>query len=858
MNLNEPERLRALRELDILDSAPEREFDALVQAAAVVCDMPIALVTLVDEHRVWLKAVVGPVPGRELPRQESLCTHTVEQDGLFEVPDTRLDPRFAALPLVAGGPGLRFYAGLPLTLDGGERVGVLCVLDERPRRLDATQREVLRQLATVASRALEGRRALLSERALREQAWHAQALLASSLDAIVAMRLDGTVTHWNEAATRLFGHTAQAMLGQPIARLVPADRADEQGDLRALLREHPAGQQYETLRLHRDGHAIAVSVSLAPLRDPHGTLVGATKIIRDIRAQAHAAQELRDERRRLAWIIEATDAGTWEWNVQTGQTRFNERWAGILGRTLAELGPISIQTWLDHAHPEDLQRSAALLQRHFDGETETYDCEARMRHRDGHWVWVLDRGRVMTRTADGKPEWMFGTHVDITSLRRLNEELRHRAAHDALTGLPNRTEFEARLQRLLRRCADDDTRHALMYLDLDQFKLVNDACGHAAGDRLLQQVARLLAESVRSRDTLARLGGDEFGLLLEHCDDEHAQRVAQQICQRMDDFRFSFEDQRFRIGASIGLVPVDARWSSLAAVMQAADTSCYAAKEAGRNRVHPWRDSDAALRARQGEMQLATRLEQALDEDRFVLYAQRIEPLGEVEPGGGLHAELLLRLMERDGSIVAPGGFLPAAERFQLAPRIDRWVLARTLELLRALPDPAAVDMLCVNLSGQSVGDRAFQRDALAALEAAGPRLCRLLCLEITETAAVTNMAEASAFIAQARALGLRIALDDFGAGASSFGYLKSLKIDLLKIDGQFVRDLVDDPLDDAAVRCFQQVARVVGVKTVAEFVDSPAVLQRLKEIGVDHAQGYLLHKPQPVAQVLRTGRPAS
>ncbi|MDZ5461462.1 putative bifunctional diguanylate cyclase/phosphodiesterase [Azohydromonas lata] len=736
-------------------------------------------------------------------------------------------------------------------------MGVLCVLDERPRRLSATQREVLHHLATAVSRALKGRRALLSERALREQAWHAQALLQSSLDAIVALRLDGTVMHWNEAATRLFGHAAADMLGQPIARIVPADRAGEQADLAALLREHPAGQQYETQRLHRDGQPIAVSVSLAPLRDPQGVLVGATKIIRDIRAQARAAQELQDERRRLAWIIEATAAGTWEWNVQTGQTRFNERWAGILGRTLDELAPISIQTWLDHAHPEDLQRSAALLQRHFDGETETYDCEARMRHRDGHWVWVLVRGRVMTRTADGLPQWMFGTHVDITSLHRLNEELRHRAAHDALTGLPNRTEFETRLQRLLHRCAGDGTRHALMYLDLDQFKLVNDACGHAAGDRLLQQVARLLSGSMRSRDTLARLGGDEFGLLLEHCDEAHAQRVAQQICQRMDDFRFSCEEQRFRIGASIGLVPVDARWGSLAAVMQAADTSCYAAKEAGRNRVHRWHDSDAALRARQGEMQLATRLEQALDEDRFVLYAQRIEPLGEAGPGGALHAELLLRLLERDGTVVAPGGFLPAAERFQLAPRIDRWVLTRTLALLRALPDLSVVDMLCVNLSGQSVGDRAFQGDALAALEAAGPLLCRRLCLEITETAAVTNIAEASAFIAQARALGLRIALDDFGAGASSFGYLKSLQIDLLKIDGQFVRNLVDDPLDDAAVRCFQQVARVVGVQTVAEFVDSPAVLQRLQEIGVDHAQGYLLHKPQPVAQVLQGGTSA-
>jgi diguanylate cyclase (GGDEF)-like protein/PAS domain S-box-containing protein len=848
---NESQRLRALHQLDILDSAPEREFDALAQAAAAVCATPMALISLVDEGRVWFKSRVGVADRCEVARDESVCAHTILQDGLFEIPDTALDARFADLPAVAcSAPGLRFYAGLPLQLDGGERVGVLCVLDERARRLDATQREVLQHLATAAARALQGRRALLSERALREQAWHAQALLRNSLDAIVALRLDGTVTHWNEAARRLFGHVPQEMVGQPVARIVPDDRAHEHGDLASLLQGRPAGLQYETVRLHRDGQPLAVSVSLAPLLDQHGLLVGATKIIRDIRAQARAAQELRDERRRLAWIIEATDAGTWEWNVQTGETRFNERWAGITGRTLAELGPVSIQTWRDLAHPEDLQRSAALLQRHFDGATETYDCEARMRHRDGHWVWVLGRGRVMTRTADGAPQWMFGTHVDITSMRRLGEELQYRATHDPLTALPNRSEFEARLQRLLSRCAGEGSRHALLYIDLDQFKRVNDACGHAAGDRLLQQVARLLGEAVRTRDTLARLGGDEFALLLEHCSEEQAWRVAQQICQRMDDYRFVCDGQRFRIGASIGLVPVDRRWSTLAAVMQAADTSCYAAKESGRNRVHPWLDSDAALRARHGQMQLATRLEQALDEDRFVLYAQRIHPLS--GPDAGLHAEVLLRLLERDGTLLAPGAFLPAAERFQLATRLDRWVLVRTLELLCEHDDLSAVDMLSVNLSGQSIGDLAFQRDALAALGAAGPALCRRLCLEITETAAVTNMAEASDFISRARALGLRIARDDFGAGASSFGYLKSLTIDLLKIDGQFVRDLVDDALDDAAVRCFQQVARVVGVKTVAEFVDRPAVLQRLQEIGVDYVQGYLLHRPQPLVDVLR------
>ncbi len=389
----------------------------------------------------------------------------------------------------------------------------------------------------------------------------------------------------------------------------------------------------------------------------------------------------------------------------------------------------------------------------------------------------------------------------------------------------------------------------MMYIDLDQFKLVNDACGHAVGDELLQQVSKLLTAAVRDRDTLARLGGDEFGVILEHCTAEQAQRVAQQICDRMDDFRFIHDARRFRIGTSIGLVPVDRRWASTEAILQAADTSCYAAKEAGRNRVHAWFDTDLAMRARHGEMQWTTRIEHALDEDRFVLHAQRIQPL--VGESAGIHAEVLLRMLDADGSLIAPGAFLPAAERFHLASRIDRWVLRHCVAWLQSLAAPQQIASLSVNLSGQSVGDRSFHRGALELLAQAGAGICHRLCLEITETAAVTNLADAALFIEQVRAVGVRVALDDFGAGASSFGYLKTMPVDFLKIDGQFIRDLITDPLDEAAVRCFADVARVVGMQTVAECVDKPEVLARLRVIGIDFAQGFLIHRPEPIDRLL-------
>ncbi|MFT5535583.1 MAG: diguanylate cyclase (GGDEF)-like protein/PAS domain S-box-containing protein, partial [Candidatus Paceibacteria bacterium] len=457
----------------------------------------------------------------------------------------------------------------------------------------------------------------------------------------------------------------------------------------------------------------------------------------------------------------------------------------------------------------------------------------------------IEDSAALIRNSSGDVLGVVLVFHDVTEQRRLSGEMSYRATHDALTGLVNRGEFETRLLRTLDKAHEEHSEHALLYIDLDEFKLVNDACGHFVGDQLLQQMAKLLREAVRVCDTLARLGGDEFAVILEHCSSDQAQRVAQQICDRMEQFRFLHGERRFRIGASIGLVPVDNRWASTAAVMQAADTSCYAAKEAGRNRVHPWFGSDQAMHARHGEMQWATRLEQALDEDRFVLYAQRIEALS--EGSTGLHAEVLIRLLNSDGSLIQPGAFLPAAERFHMATRIDRWVLKRAVQQIQAMPDVTALDTLCINLSGQSVGDRAFHQHAISALTEAGNAVCRRICLEITETAAVTNMADAAIFIEQVRALGARVALDDFGAGASSFGYLKTLKIDLLKIDGSFIRDVIEDPLDAAAVRCFVDVARVVGVKTVAEFVDRPEVLARVREIGIDYAQGFLLHVPEPI-----------
>jgi len=359
----------------------------------------------------------------------------------------------------------------------------------------------------------------------------------------------------------------------------------------------------------------------------------------------------------------------------------------------------------------------------------------------------------------------------------------------------------------------------------------------------------MLRGAVRQGDVVARLGGDEFALLLPACQTAAAERVAKTICAQFADFRFVHGEHRMLVGASIGLAAVDDHWIDPAAVMQAADASCYSAKQTGRNRVVTFSDDESAILQRAGESQWARRIEQALDEDRFVLHGQKIVPLHNRDPGAKL--ELLLRMVDVDGSLISPAAFMPSAERYHLMGRVDRWVVRHAIAWLHGLLERGDAPSVSVNLSGQSVSDRGFHRWALDELAAAGPAVCQRVILEVTETAVVTNLADAANFMGEARALGVKTALDDFGAGSSSFGYLKKLPLDYLKIDGQFIRNILTDPLDAAAVRCFVDVARVVGLKTVAEFVESEEIQRHLAELGVDLVQGYHVHRPGPLPTVL-------
>jgi len=464
--------------------------------------------------------------------------------------------------------------------------------------------------------------------------------------------------------------------------------------------------------------------------------------------------------------------------------------------------------------------------------------------RDGNEIYVESTASPIR---DGSGAVSGGVLVfhDVSEARELNRRLSYHASHDVLTGLVNRREFENRMERALKSAKAQETSYALCCLDLDQFKIVNDTCGHSAGDALLGQVGALLKSKVRWRDTLARLGGDEFGILLESCTLDDAMRTAESLREAVRNFKFTWEERTFRLGASIGVVPLAAENADVASVLSAADSACQAAKEAGRNRVHSFAENDIDLMRRRREMQWAARINTALEEGRFELFRQAIMPLQ--VPETGVHYELLLRMRDEAGKIVPPDNFIAAAERYGIMPQIDRWVLENAFRWLVSEADEREKLAMCsINLSGQSLGDDKFLPFVIDQFHRSGLDASKI-CFEITETAAIASFSQANRFIQALKELGCKFALDDFGSGLSSFGYLKHFPVDYLKIDGSFVKEILHDPIDREMVRSINEIGHLTGKRTIAEFAENLDIINMLRNLGVDYAQGYGVSQPQRV-----------
>ncbi len=570
-----------------------------------------------------------------------------------------------------------------------------------------------------------------------------------------------------------------------------------------------------------------------------GEAVSTRGIFRNITETVRAEQARKISEARYQTLYDSAPDIYSIVNAQGMFESINATGAEILGYTVDELvgKPASMVI-----HPEDLERVFAYITARFTDPADGNGIEYRKVRKDGSVLWVHQRVSPDPDTGQSR---LLVLCRDITEQHELRKQLSFQATHDELTQLLNRREFDNRLRRLITASQNVDDNHVLCYLDLDQFKVVNDTCGHVAGDELLRQIAAMLSRQIRSRDTLARLGGDEFAILMEHCPLEQARALANRIRIVVEDFRFQWKARSFSIGVSIGVVPIH-RSGSVDEVLSLADSACYEAKQLGRNRVHVFEPGEQAVVGKIGDSRWANRIDEALDKDAFKLFAQEIAPCS--VDGKGPRMEILLRLRDAEATI-NPGAFMPVAERYNLSGKIDHWVLDHTLQWFEQRTGALAeLGMCSVNLSALSLCDESFLDYVLERVS--GSRFpAGKLCFEVTETAAISNLARATNFMNALRDKGCSFALDDFGSGLSSLAYLKNLPVDLVKIDGAFIRNIANSDIDRMMVKSICDMARMLDIKTTAEYVESEEALKILRETRVDFVQGYHIGRPVPIEE---------
>ena len=745
--------------------------------------------------------------------------------------------------------GLRACWSNPIRASDGTIIGTLAVYLKSPCMPAGRDAELMGRMTQLAGIAIERRRA---ESALRASEARFRDLFEHVAEGVYQSDATGRLRAANPALVRMMGfERAEDLFALKSMRnlyVVP----QMHGRLREQLVRDGEVRNVEFELTRPDGRVITVVENSRIVRDASGAVQGFEGTLSDITERRRAELAVHAEKERAQVTLASIGDAVVTTDAAGVIDYLNPIAADLIGWTLDEARGLQLETVLQVVNESTRESVECLAGRCLqEGRVVVGNDQAALLDRAGREV-AIQNSAAPIRNREGR---LLGTVVvfrDVSRERRLRRALAYQATHDALTGLLNRREFESRLQAALAESrGDPPVEHALVYVDLDQFKVVNDTCGHPAGDRLLKQVTSLLQTRVRTSDTLARLGGDEFGILLQDCGLDQAMKIADGLRQAIREYRYECDGEQIQIGASIGIVGIDKDTETVSAVMSAVDVACYAAKDGGRNRVHVY--EAANVPARHKEMQWLSPLQRACDEERLELYFQPIIPIGP-NPDRLPQYELTLRMRDEQGRIVMPAEFIPAAERYNLMPAIDRWVIRRVLKTVLARGQVGEGAVIAVNLSGTTLSDPTFLEFVLGELAGAEIRPGSL-CFEITETAAIASLSHVVYFMRELKERGVRFALDDFGAGLSSFSYLKTLPVDFVKIDGQFVENVSKDPVDRSMVEAICQVARAMGIRTVAERVETAIVLDTLAEIGVDYAQGYLIAEPLPIEGLARALR---
>jgi diguanylate cyclase (GGDEF)-like protein/PAS domain S-box-containing protein len=826
---------------------------ALVQAVYPRCRCTISVLapdgscfalTIARHLPPLLAAVLERTPIE--PRRGS-CAAAVYSACDVYVPDVANDAHWADRRQVVLDSGYRAVWSMPIKGASGKLLGSVAIYRPEPGLPDSREQVLQSHATRLAALAIERN---LAEEALRASEAKFRGLFEGVIEGVYQSTRDGRLVSVNSAFVKMLGYSsAEEMYALPSSVMLywsAPDRADfvrrvdADGEVRSM----------EVVLRRRDGTSVVALENSRGVRDGSGRIVGYEGTVSDITERKRAEQAIFAEKDRAHVTLQSIGDAVITTDAAARIDYLNPVAERLTGWSMDEARGRPIGDVLQLIDESSRNPVAYNLDRVLiAGETSVPSDHIVLVNRRGEELAIQDTATPI-RNREGAAIGAVIVFGDVTKERRLKRALSYQASHDALTGLINRREFDTRLETAVTQAQRGEGEFVLLYVDLDQFKVVNDTCGHSAGDRLLRDITSLLQTRVRASDTIARLGGDEFGLLLERCSLEQAERVADSIRQAIHGYRFLWGANSLSVGASIGVVRIARDTTSAASVLSAADIACYAAKDGGRNRVQIYEKDHGTSRHR--EMQWVGRIARAVEDGRLELYAQRIVGISARALAGSFF-ELMVRLRDEDGTLVPPHEFIPAAERYNVMVMVDRWVVNRAIELLESChAQGKPLPLVAVNLSGTSINDEDFLEFVLSRLRE--EEVARALCFEITETAAVASLSKATYFMRELKARGCRFSLDDFGSGVSSFTYLKTLPVDFLKIDGHFAAHVAHDPVDRSMVEAIAKIGVAMEVATIAEKVESAEVLQVLKQIGVDYIQGFHLAEPCAIEDVFSCG----